>query len=112
MKEYIRLLKLLKPYRWLLVLSFALIILFSLTNALSIYLSIPLLKTLFTSTQTDLSLLPSANFFDKLRNSLDSYIFSGGDKYDSLIKVCILLFSSYLLKNIFLFFAIDINTIR
>jgi len=103
MKEYIRLLKLLKPYRWLLLLSLVLIILFSLTNALSIYLSIPLLKTLFTSTLTDLSLLPSANFFDKLRNYLDSYIFSGGDKYNSLIKVCILLLSSYLVKNIFLF---------
>lgn len=103
MKEYFRLLKLLKPYRLLLVLSFVLIILFSVTNAVSIYLSIPLLKTLFTSTQTDLSLLPSANFFDKLRNSLDTYIFAGGDKYDSLIKVCILLLSTYLLKNIFLF---------
>jgi ATP-binding cassette, subfamily B, bacterial MsbA len=103
MKEYVRLLKLIKPYKWHLVLSFILILLFSVTNAISIYLSIPLLKTLFTSSQTDLGMLPAANFFDKLRNMLDSYIFSSGDKYVSLVKVCILLLSSYLLKNIFLF---------
>ena len=103
MKEYIRLLKLIKPYRWLLLLSFMLIILFSVSNAVSIYLSIPLLKTLFTNTGTDLSLLPSASFFDKLRNYLDSYIFSSGDKYESLLKVCVLLLSAYILKNLFLF---------
>ncbi|HEY3251856.1 MAG TPA: ABC transporter transmembrane domain-containing protein, partial [Ignavibacteria bacterium] len=103
MKEYFRLLKLLKPYRWLLLLSFMLIILFSAANALSIYLSIPLLKTLFTQTQPELNLIPTANFFDKLRNYLDTYIFSSGDKYESLIKVCILLLGSYILKNIFLF---------
>lgn len=103
MKEYFRLLKLLKPYKWLLIVSFVLIILFSLSNAISIYLSIPLLKTLFTNTGTDMSLLPSGNFFDRLRSYLDSYIFSSGDKYESLIKVCALLLSAYLLKNIFLF---------
>jgi len=103
MKAYFRLLSLLKPYRWLLVLSFVLIILFSVSNALSIYLSIPLLRTLFTSTQTDLNIIPSANFFDYFRQSLDIYIFSSGNKYDSLVKVCVLLLSAYILKNIFLF---------
>ena len=103
MKAYFRLLGLLKPYRWLLVLSFVLIILFSISNALSIYLSIPLLRTLFTSTQTDLSIIPSANFFDSFRNTLDTFIFSSGNKYDSLVRVCILLLSAYIFKNIFLF---------
>lgn len=101
MREYFRLVKLLRPYRHLLVLSFVLIILFSVFNAASVYLSIPLLKTLFTQSGTDLSLLPAQNFFDSLRNSLDSYIFSGRDKYESLIKVCILLLSAYFLKNLF-----------
>ncbi|HJY64474.1 MAG TPA: ABC transporter ATP-binding protein [Ignavibacteria bacterium] len=103
MKAYFRLLGLLKPYRWLLVLSFVLIILFSISNALSIYLSIPLLRTLFTSTQTDLSIIPSANFFDSFRSTLDTFIFSSGNKYDSLVRVCILLLSAYIFKNIFLF---------
>lgn len=101
MKEYFRLLRLLKPYRGYLALSFVLIILYSLFNAASIYLSIPLLKTLFTQTSPDLSLVPAKNFFDKFRAAIDSYIFSGGDKFASLLKVCILLLSSYLLKNIF-----------
>ncbi|MBZ0203324.1 MAG: ABC transporter ATP-binding protein/permease [Ignavibacteria bacterium] len=103
MKQYFRLAKLLKPYRHLLLIAVILVILYSLSNAASIYLSIPLLKTLFTNTPTDISILPAKNFFDSLRQVLDSYIFSGGDKYNSLIKVCILLFSAYLLKNIFAF---------
>lgn len=103
MKEYFKLVKLLKPYRHLLVLSFVLIIIYSACNAASIYLSIPLLKTLFTGTPTDLSVLPSQNFFDALRQSVDKWIFAGGDKYSALVKVCLLLFSAYLLKNVFAF---------
>lgn len=101
MKEYFKLLKLLKPYRHLLVLSFVLVLIYSACNAASVYLSIPLLKTLFTSTATDLSVLPASNFFDDLRKMLDSYIFAGGDKYSALVKVCVLLFAAYLFKNIF-----------
>ena len=104
MKEYFRLTRLLKPYRWHLVLSFVLIILFSFCNAVSIYLSIPLLRTLFTnensvpiSTNTGISL----NWFDTLRQSFEGYIFAGNDKYSALVKVCILMASAYLLKNIF-----------
>jgi ATP-binding cassette, subfamily B, bacterial MsbA len=103
MKEYFRLVKLLKPYRHLLILSFLLILLFSVSNAASIYLSIPLLRTLFTSAGTDLSVLPASGFFGELRAIVDGYIFSGGDKYSALVKVCVLLFSAYLLKNLFAF---------
>ncbi len=79
------------------------IIFFSFFNAASIYLSIPLLKTLFTGVNTDLSVIPNGNFFDSLRHSLDSWIFKEGDKYSALIKVCILLFSAYFFKNFFAF---------
>lgn len=103
MKEYFKLVKLLKPYRHLLIISFILIILFSIANAASIYLSIPLLKTLFTGNSTDISLLPSKNSFDSIRQIIDKWIFEGGDKYHSLVKVCILLFSAYFLKNLFAF---------
>ncbi len=101
MREYFRLVRLLKPYRHLLVLSFILVVLFSVFNAASVYLSIPLLKTLFTQSGTDLSVLPAKNFFDGFRNYIDSFIFSGNDKYESLLKVCILLLSAYFLKNLF-----------
>lgn len=103
MKEYFRLVKLLKPYRHLLVLSFILILFYSVFNAASIYLSIPLLKTLFTGSAADLSVLPSKNFFDSIRQAADGYIFSGGDKYSALVKVCVLMFAAYLLKNLFAF---------
>lgn len=101
MKEYFRLIKLLKPYKYLLILSFILIVLYSLSNAAAIYLSIPLLKTLFTGNSIELSTLPAKNYFDEFRIYTDRYIFSSGDKYESLIKVCILLISAYILKNIF-----------
>lgn len=103
MREYFRLVRLLKPYRHLLVLSFVLIIIYSACNAASIYLSIPLLKTLFTGNATDISLIPQKNFFDSMRQTVDNWIFSGGDKYSALVKVCMLLISAYLLKNIFAF---------
>jgi hypothetical protein len=74
MKEYFRLVKLLKPYRGYLVLSFVLVIFYSFFNAASIYLSIPLLKTLFTQSQTDTSLMPAGNFFEKIRFTVDSFI--------------------------------------
>ncbi len=103
MREYFKLVKLLRPYRHLLVLSFVLIIFYSACNAASIYLSIPLLKTLFTGNSTDLSILPSKTFFDTIRQYVDSWIFVGGDKYGALVKVCLLMFTAYLLKNIFAF---------
>ena len=102
MKEYLRLFKLLKPYKWLLVLSFVLTLLYSITNAISVYLSIPLLRTLFTSESTSLiSTGQINNLFDSFRHSFESYIFSGGDKYSALTKVCILLLIFYFSKNLF-----------
>lgn len=101
MKEYFRLARLLKPYKGFLVLSFVLVILYSVFNAASIYLSIPLLKTLFTQSTPESVPLPSSNFFDKLRISIDSFIFGGGNKYDSLIRVCVLMLTAYFFKNVF-----------
>ncbi|MCX7877440.1 MAG: ABC transporter ATP-binding protein/permease [Ignavibacteria bacterium] len=103
MKEYFRLVGLLKPYRYLLVVSFLLIILYSLSNAVAVYMSIPLLKTLFTEGSSQVDLSPAANFFQDFRNVIDSYIFSAATKQESLFKVCILLITAYLLKNFFIF---------
>ncbi len=103
MKEYFRLVRLLKPYRHLLVLSFFLILLFSVCNAASIYLSIPLLKTLFTTSASDVTSIPATGLFNELRHSVDTYIFAGGDKYSALVKVCVLLLAAYFLKNVFAF---------
>lgn len=103
MREYFRLVKLLKPYRYLIILSFILIVFYSVFNALAVYMSIPLLKTLFTSGASDMDLSPAGNLFQQFRDEIDSYVFSGDNKQSSLIKVCFLLFGAYLLKNFFLF---------
>lgn len=101
MREYFRLVKLLKPYRHLLVLSFLLMIIFSITNALTIYLSIPLLKTLFTSDSTIPFIIPAQqSIFNSIRSVIDSYIFSSGNKYDALLKACALLVVTYFIKNL------------
>lgn len=101
MKEYFRLARLLKPYKGFLILSFVLVIFYSVFNAASIYLSIPLLKTLFTQSSPESLPLPASNFFDKLRIYADSFIFGNGNKYDSLIRVCVLMLTAYFFKNVF-----------
>jgi subfamily B ATP-binding cassette protein MsbA len=104
MREYFRLTRFLRPYKWHLVLSFVLIVLFSISNAISIYLSIPLLRTLFTGEKTEI--VPSVaganiNWFDNLRLNFELYIFGGNDKYTALVRVCMLLLVFYLSKNFF-----------
>lgn len=104
MSEYFRLVRLLKQYKGYLLLSFIFTILFSISNAISVYLSIPLLRTLFLEQGkigTPISPGNVSNFFDTLRYRFESFIFAGGDKYNSLYKVCILMLLFYFLKNIF-----------
>lgn len=113
MREYFRLLGFLKPYKGYLLLSFVLILFFSVSNAISIYLSIPLLRTLFTSESTltrlyeqeekSIETTPIGSFFDNLKNELEKYIMSEGDKFSALTKVCLLMLLFYFLKNLFLY---------
>jgi len=102
MKEYLRLVRFLKPYKWLLVISFVLNLLYSLSNAISVYLSIPLLKTLFQSGEnTQITQgAPPVNFFESIKYNFDQYIFSNG-KLAALNKVCVLLLIFYFAKNLF-----------
>lgn len=104
MREYFRLVRLLKQYKGNLILSFVLTILFSVSNAISVYLSIPLLRTLFLDQGKTGGIISTgniSNFFDSVRYKFESFIFAGGDKYASLSKVCILMLLFYFLKNLF-----------
>jgi len=104
MREYFRLVRLLKQYKGNLILSFILTILFSVSNAISVYLSIPLLRTLFLDQGKTGETIPAgniSNLFDTIRYKFESFIFAGGDKYASLAKVCILMLLFYFLKNLF-----------
>lgn len=100
MKTYLRILSYLKKYKLNLTISIILSIFFSIFSALSIYLTIPLLKTLFfggestVSAQTDIT-----GLYSRLQYAFESFIFSEG-KLAALYKVCILILAAFILKNI------------
>lgn len=110
-KTYFRILTYLKPYWFNLLLSIICTILFALFNGLSIYLSIPLLGTLFNeqevqqtevTTKSDNVLLPG--FVEQTLNSITDYFENAilsGSKYDVLSKICLVILIAFFLKNIF-----------
>lgn len=103
MKEYLRLLTYIKPYKMYLLLSGFLIIIFTFSSAISVYLSIPLLKTLFMSGNENQTLIHQydiSNIFNNLRYKLEIFIFSGETKYSALVKVCVLILIFYFIKNL------------
>jgi subfamily B ATP-binding cassette protein MsbA len=86
---------------------------FSLMNGLSVYLSIPLLDTLFQESsgtarlveQSPLKHSPQVmGFLEQIKYSISefftSYIFTG-DKITSLLRICLIVLSAFFLKNIF-----------
>jgi subfamily B ATP-binding cassette protein MsbA len=84
-----------------------------LLNGASVYLSIPLLDTLFNSSTTasvtggntvgevSTSILPDFVLETKenISNSFNEFIFAGG-KTDALFRICIIIFIAFILKNI------------
>ncbi|MHC1736799.1 MAG: ABC transporter ATP-binding protein [Ignavibacteriaceae bacterium] len=113
MKTYFRLLTYIKPYWKHLSLSIVCTILYALLNGVSVYLSIPLLDSLFQESEkkTEVtSTLPKSNTSflpDFLKNPLDSvsdsfnkFLFSG-DQMDTLLRICMIVMFAFLLKNLF-----------
>lgn len=113
MKIFLRLLNYIRPF-WK-HLSFAIIsiILFAMMNGLSIYLTIPLLSTLFQESDTVevnktdspegiSSLMPDwvNETTDDISNSFETYILSG-DIESILLKISLLIVIAFILKNIF-----------
>ena len=114
MKTYIRILEYVKPYWKHLTLSVIFTILFAIFSAVSVYLTIPLLDTLFQES-TKIEMLHQTSAVDKtiaifpdwvihikdgLVNAFNNFVFSG-DKIHVLFNICVLVFISFLLKNIF-----------
>jgi subfamily B ATP-binding cassette protein MsbA len=114
LNTYIRIIKYTKPYWRHIVLTFAFTILFAILNGLSVYLTIPLLDTLFqeSSHQQTVQQIPGVEHTstlipnwiieikDGISNTFNSYILSG-DKTNILFKICLVIFLSFLFKNIF-----------
>src|ERR1035437_1490764 len=114
MKTYIRILEYVKPYWKHLLLSIICTILFALLNGISIYLTIPLLDTLFqesakkevvsqtSAVNKTMAIFPEwiIKLKDDVSSSFNNFVLSG-DKIHALFNICLLVLISFLLKNIF-----------
>ncbi|HEY4754697.1 MAG TPA: ABC transporter ATP-binding protein, partial [Ignavibacteriaceae bacterium] len=114
MKTYFRILKFVKPYWRHLTLSLIFTVLFALLNGVSVYLTIPLLDTLFqesikkeaveqTSTvEKASSILPDwiVNIGDDISKTFNAFVFSG-NKTEALMKICFMVLFAFFFKNIF-----------
>ena len=114
MNTYYRILTFVKPYWKHIALSMACTILFALLNGLSVYLTIPLLDTLFSETSTTQTITqPSAvdkaanllpdwiiNIKEEVSQAFNNYVFSG-DKAEALFKICLIVLFAFFGKNIF-----------
>jgi subfamily B ATP-binding cassette protein MsbA len=115
MDTYLRILGYVKPYWKHLIVTFVFTILFAVLSGASIYLTIPLLDTLFqessgedlaanqsTSIEETAGIIPDflQNIKEEFTTSFNNYILSG-ERTDVLVKICILIVAAFLLKNIF-----------
>jgi subfamily B ATP-binding cassette protein MsbA len=115
MNTYLRILGFVKPYWKHLIVTFVFTILFAVFSGASIYLTIPLLDTLFqetadkdvtTSQSTVIEETPGIipdflqNMKQEITSSFNNFILVG-EKTDVLVKICLLIVAAFLLKNIF-----------
>ncbi len=102
MNTYKRLLGYLGDFKRVIFLYVFTSLMFSVFSVLSVYLTIPLLKTLFlggspsTGSGTSTGV---AGVYEKLQYAFDKFIFSSG-KETALITICLLIIAAYMLKNI------------
>jgi len=111
MKIFFRILAYVKPYWRTLALSIACTFMFSIFSVSSIYLTIPLLETLFDQTPMEIGatqtppkyqLVPNEFITGKqyVENSIRNFLFDG-TKSEALFKICGLIFAVFFFKNIF-----------
>lgn len=100
MKIYLRLVRYIGKYKKYILASLIMSILFSLFSAISVYLTIPLLKTLFLDSTSQVSYQTNTTgIYESMKHYVESYIFSSG-KESALLKICVLIFIAFLLKNL------------
>jgi ATP-binding cassette, subfamily B, bacterial MsbA len=117
MNTYKRILRYVKPYWKHLIISSLCTFLFALMNGLSVYLTIPLLDTLFqesprqenveeaSTVERASSILPDwvISVKNGISETFNNFVFSG-DKLEALMKICGLVLITFLMKNIFGYF--------
>lgn len=112
MKTYLRVLSYIKPFKKHLAASIVFTILYAILNGASVTLTIPLLDTLFgqgKNTQTEQVIpktlkVPAMGIIDNLEKTVTTafkeIVFSGTQN-QIILKICLLLFITFSLKNIF-----------
>jgi ATP-binding cassette, subfamily B, bacterial MsbA len=117
MSTYLRILKFVKPYWKHVIISIICTVFFAVLSGASVYLTIPLLDTLFQKNTTTEQVTQPANVSSTtsilpdwiqqigkdISNSFNQFVFSGG-KTDALVKICLLVLLAFLGKNIFGYF--------
>lgn len=127
MKLYLRILGYLKPFWKLVGLSIILTLFFIFFNNLSLWVSVDFIRELFepqnlqpelsqadqttpSNIQTDVENLSGAgSAYQKINQVIKSFIIQD-NRYETLKMVCVVIFLSYLLKNIFHYFRRVLNT--
>jgi ATP-binding cassette, subfamily B, bacterial MsbA len=119
MSIYRRILRYVWPYRRRLLWSMACSVLFSLFSAVSIYLIIPLLETLFSGgagqpappAPPTSTFLPSWALAAKqwVADNFYTLVFSG-DAHDSLLTICVIIVGAFFLKNLFGYIQANLMT--
>lgn len=94
-----RLFKYIKRYKPNLAASLLLSVLYSLFSAVAVYLTIPLLKTLFLSDSAEQTSVPGGNFVRSSLKWIEDAILTQGHAR-GLAIICILILIAYLLKNL------------
>ncbi len=112
MNTYFRILKFVKPYWKHLSLSIFSTLFFSLLSGASIYLTIPLLSTLFQESKKHIvntgiagkanSIAPGwiTQAMNNISNWFNGFVFSGSTS-EVLLKICVLILITFLFKNVF-----------
>ncbi len=112
MKTYFRILQFVKPYWKYVVSSISFTIFYALLNGASVYLTIPLLSTLFQEGKNPTAktvkstggtnILPHwlTQGINQLAEEFKHFVFSG-DTSEVLLKICVLILITFLGKNIF-----------
>jgi ATP-binding cassette, subfamily B, bacterial MsbA len=107
MNIYLRLIGYIKKYKLKILMSVFMSVLFSIFSAISVYLTIPLLKTLFLDNNSPVNSQTSSNdisgFYNSVQKFFEDFILNSG-KENALFKICVLILIAFLLKNITGFF--------
>lgn len=100
MSTYGRIVKYVIPYKKHLLTAIFCTILFAFFNAATVYLSIPLVETLFQDAGSSAASNNSDSFLSKLFEGFTALILSGS-KTEALVKICFVILSAFFLKNLF-----------